>query len=135
MSRALLVAGIATLCGCADAGPKGYDQPATIILYRDSSRIVAPDTVTRGASFDVTFDTYGGGCSSKGETTTEQIGAAVLLRPYHHMTGADACTRILYIFRHTVPARIDTKGSALIRLIGVEAEGRPAELSRPVFVR
>jgi len=100
---------ILTLAGCvvaacnagelADSGPR--DVEAILIFYGDTSRIIAPDTVVRGATFDVTFTTFAGGCRRRVAYDGVVTAPGILeIRPYvgeerhpGHRTRARRCIR------------------------------------------
>ena len=92
---------ILTLAGCvvaacnagelADSGPR--DVEAILIFYGDTSRIIAPDTVVRGATFDVTFTTFAGGCRRRVAYDGVVTAPGILeIRPYDHVDGGSVCT-------------------------------------------
>jgi hypothetical protein len=143
--RTVALANCALIAACSSGGvfsggPR--DDAGLIIFYGDTARISAPDTVTRGVSFEVSFSTFGGGCIraiARDDVTPKAN--AVEIRPYDHNSGGDICTADLLTLKHAVAIRLDMPGSYAIRVIGQQRGGStgsntaPAEVSRPVIVR
>ena len=123
-------------------GVGGRDDPALIIFYQDTTRIIAPDTVTRGVSFDVSFSTFGGGCiRSIGHDDFTATSSEVTIRAFDHNSGGQVCTDDLLRLPHAVQVRLGAPGTYIIRLIGQQrgastgSTNAPAELRRAVTVR
>lgn len=139
---AALSATLVAIVGCGLTGPDTHDDPAFVIFYSDTTDISAPDTVTRGTAFTVSFPTYGGGCTSRiARTDVNVAGNVGLIRPYNRTYEADACTADLRFLYHTAQFRVDTPGSFTIRVVGRQVGrttgGVPetAELVRVITVR
>ena len=137
LSSAVMVA-----CGAGGLfGPSSHDDLALIIMDSDTSRIVAPDTVTRGVPFVVSFGTFGGGCTrSVARTDVTTAGSSAEIRPYDRTVRSDVCTADLLFLQHVAQVRFDAPGIAVLHVIGqqVGTSGSlngPAELLRLVTVR
>lgn len=120
--------------------PDERSEPAIVIFsVRDTSVIIAPDTVARGESFEVRFRTYGGGCIYRIDRTDVRVSVNVAeLRPYNVRTTSPVCTSDLRYFEHRATVRLPQSGPAAIVLIGDQRIGSatvPAVLQRRVIVR
>jgi hypothetical protein len=145
LGATLALTSCALVAACSSGGffsGGARDDAGLIIFYGDTARISAPDTVTRGASFEVSFFTFGGGCIraiARDDVTPKT--SAVEIRPYDHNSGGDICTADLITLKHAVAIRLDTPGSYVIRVIGQQRGGSagsnnaPAEVTRAVIVR
>ena len=134
---------VAIGCSAADlVAPGTHDDSALIIFYGDTSHIVAPDTVVRGAAFEVSFTTYGGGCTrSVARTDLTISGAVAEIRPYDTTVGGSTCTADLLFLRHVARVQAATAGTFTIRVIGQQrgastgSVNGPAEISRVITAR
>ncbi len=142
---ASLLAGMAAVAlGACELlpGVGTIDEPALIIFYEDTTRIVVSDTVTRGVPFTVSFMTFGGGCTREvARTDVRRDGNLLEIRPYNRRQKADVCTDDLLFLEHRVAEQFDQAGLATIRVIG-EQRGRatgsrnaPAQLERGIVVQ
>ena len=139
----VVAAGGFTACGTTDGlDPAARDQASLIIFYDDSSRIIAPDTVNRGAEFAVSFQTFGGGCTRSSSRTDATVSAdTVHLASFDRSSGGPNCSRDLLLLSHSVNVRLHVQGLAVIRLVGEQrggvtgAENGPADITRRIFVR
>jgi hypothetical protein len=146
LSRAIIT-GLVLACvvGCSASdlfAPGAHDEPALIIFYGDTSRILAPETVVHGTSFDVSFITYGGGCTrTVAHTDVAVTGNVAVIRPYNRTTGRSTCTSDLRFLTHETQLRADTPGAFTIRVLGEQrgastgSANGPAELTRTVVIR
>lgn len=123
-------------------GPGSDVESALIIFYGDTSRVVAPDTVSRGEVFDVSFATFGGGCTrSVVRTDVTTTGHEAKIRPYNRTVRSEVCTADLLFLTHVARVRFDGPGIAVLRVIGQQRGAStggvtgPAELVRLVTVR
>src|SRR4051812_26246953 len=87
-------------CSGSDAGPRTHYVPSYIIFGGDTSRITAPDTVQRGVTFEVRFDTYGGGCITAGSTYVLGTESDIVLLPMDSESGAEVCTQDVKVLQH-----------------------------------
>jgi hypothetical protein len=139
-----LLAGALTVGACsALSGPDRIAEPALLIFFRDTTRIVAPDTVARGQVFEVRFFTFGGGCTRQVARTDVQIAPGVVeVRPYNWTREADVCTSDQLRLEHRAEVQVAEAGVVTLRVLG-EQEGPstgnnrsvPAELTRRLVVR
>jgi hypothetical protein len=120
-------------------GPR--DVEGVLIFYGDTSRIIAPDTVVRGETFDVTFSTFAGGC--KRRIAYDGVLSApgfIEIRPYDHIDGGTACTDDLILLTHALLLRVDATGKNVLRIVGQRRDGSsggnaPVVLTRPIVAR
>lgn len=123
-------------CGIFDSDT--VVEPALIVFYGDTSRIVAPDSVARGTTFEISVPTFAGGCTREIARTDQAVAGTVLeIRPYNVTQRAKVCTDDLLILTHTAMARIDQPGLATIRVRAKQrppAGDAPAELERAITV-
>lgn len=132
-----------TACTATDPlNPRARDEASLIIFYSDTSRISAPDTVNRGTEFEISFQTFAGGCTRAIARTDTAISNNVIrIAAFDRSSGDAACTRDLLLLRHAVRVRLNVQGPATIRVVGEQRGGStgavngPAELSRQLIVR
>ena len=116
--------------------------PAVIVFLNDTARIAVADTVPRGAAFQVTFESFGGGCTRSIASTNERVtGSVVEIRPFDQFTqtnGREYCPTDLLRLRHSVTVDVDQPGIATIKVVG-ERKGSglksPAQIQRTIVVR
>ena len=128
--------GITALVACAvsDAGPRTRDVPSYIILGSDTSMITAPDTVQSGVTFEVRFDTYGGGCTTEGSTFVLGSESDIVLLPMDSETSADVCSGELRVFQHVVQVKTTATGRATVWVKGIDGGRQAAQVTREVIV-
>lgn len=140
---AWLLAGALTVGACGVfSGPERVAEPALLIYFRDTTRIVAPDTVSRGQVFEVRFLTFGGGCTREIARTDVQVAPGVVeVRPYNWRREADVCWRDQLYLEHRAAVRIAEAGVVTLRVLGEQQSGltsngsAPAERTRALVVR
>lgn len=140
---ALACCAVGAACGAAAIfGIGARDEAGLIIFYSDTARLIAPDTVLHGVSFDVSFSTFGGGCTRKMAHDDVRIsGNAVEVRPYDHNDGGNVCTLDLLFLKRVLPVRMEVPGAYVIHLIGLQrgastgGTNGAAEITRAVVVR
>jgi hypothetical protein len=131
---------IGSLVACAIFDPT-YSEPARIIFYGDTALIMAPDTVTRGTAFEVSVETFGGGCTrSTGRTDVRITGLVLEIRPYNETRRSDVCTDDLIMLTHQAFVQFSQPGVALVRVVGAQeptqgAGTGSAEVTRQVVIR
>jgi len=81
-----LVQSVGTMAlGCSDDRPptNPTQEPVlgVIVETGDTARITIPDTAVANQPFTVTLSTYGGGCTSKGDTEVEIDGLNATVTP------------------------------------------------------
>ena len=117
------VACFAVLVVACSALEPTFPEPGLIIFYGDTADISAPASATRGVPFEVSVQTFAGGCTRAiARTETKISGTLVEIRPYNETRRASNCTDDLLILTHTASVQFDQLGSATIRVIG---EQRP----------
>jgi hypothetical protein len=123
--------------------PDRVAEPALLIHFRDTTRIVASDTIARGQVFEVRFFTFGGGCTGQVARTDVQVAPGVVeVRPYNWRHEADVCWRDILGLEHRAEVQVAEAWVATLRVLG-EQEGPstgnnrsvPAELTRRLVVR
>ena len=131
------------LAGCRALEPT-FAEPATIIIPGDTAKIIAPDSVPRGVRFQVSVETFGGGCTRNPAYIGSKVfGTVAELRPFNETTKAGvrggACTFDLLILTHTATVQMKEAGPATIEVIGVQRDlaGRetPVQIRRVVTVQ
>ena len=140
---ALASCALGTACGVAAIfGIGARDEAGVIIFYSDTARLIAPDTVLHGVSFDVSLSTFAGGCTRKTAHDDVRIsGNAVEVRPYDHNDGRNSCTSDLLFLKRVLPVRMEVPGAYVIHLIGLQRGASTggtdgaAEITRAVIVR
>jgi len=115
-------------------------KPASIVFHTDSAEVIAPSTVFVGEPFEVTVSTFGGGCTSFGETRLSVSGLTAEIRPYDsevtHAPKNYGCTGELLILSHTVTLDFNRRGRALIWIYGrSQPDGELVAFAREVDVR
>ncbi len=127
-----LIPFIGSLVSCAILDPT-YSEPAIIISYGDTAQIAAPDSVARGAPFEVSVETFGGGCTRTTARTEIRItGLVAEIRPYNETRRGGACTDDILILTHRTSVQFEQSGVALVRVL---AEQRPMPGTGAVPVR
>lgn len=127
------------LVACSDtAGVQQTEVLGTVEFYRDPIVVAVPDTVQRGAPFEVSVATYGGGCMWIGPTKTMIWGNTIVVAPYDStLVGKDAvCTLELKTFPHTVTLAWPSSGEVTVAIHGlVRPTGVERTYLRTVVVR
>lgn len=135
----ILVAAAALACSALEPT---IVEPAVIISLNDTARIAVADTVPRGAAFQVTFESFGGGCTRSIARTDERVtGSVVEIRPFDRFTqtnGREYCPTDLLRLTHSVTVDVDQPGIATIKVVGERKGGSlksPAQIQRTIVVR
>lgn len=97
--------------------------PGIIDYSNDRSQDVlkAPTVVRLGEEFQVTINTFGGGCERAGDTSVLVSDTGATIMVYDFTTAIRpgiACTMVLKRMPHVVPMRITQPGEAVIRIWG-----------------
>jgi len=81
--------------------------------------VTAPDSVAVGASFEVTFPTFGtNGCWRQGNDRVSGHGLRINVTPFdREYVGSDACTDNEPVFHHSVRLIASTQGAMGIRVL------------------
>ena len=120
-----------------------FPEPGLIIFYADTADISAPASATRGVPFQVSVQTFAGGCTRTiAWTETKISGTVAEIRPYNETRRASNCTDDLIILMHTASVEFDQLGAATIRVIGEQrpfqgdgTRNGPAQLEHQVVVQ
>jgi hypothetical protein len=130
-------AALVALTSCGALGSKATENdPAYLQLSGQSSTIVVRDTVQHGAAFSISFDTYGGGCTSQsGGDDISISGLTVEVRPLNRTVVTGNCGTDLLTITHTVTASILTAGTATIKIIGVTDQPVSGATSNAVTIQ
>ena len=98
-----------------------------IRFHQDPVVVEVPDAVMRGADFEVTIRTYGGGCIAQGDTEVTVLASAAEVRPFDiFVTGTphdSVCTDDLRLYLHRARMRFAQPGVATVRMRGRDAPG------------
>ena len=140
MKRAtVLVVALAAFGACNLNGTVKLNRPGLLRLQAsDSITYVVPDTVSLNTSFDISVNSFGGGCDEKGETHIIMItDVQVELRPFDR-TDAESergCPDVIKTFTHTGSLQFTKTGAATITVIGRDWHNGPMFRTRNVFVK
>lgn len=123
--RGGIAAALAVLAAACDVvDPTGYSRELAYIEFYDSPvEIVVPATATVEEAITVTVRTYGGGCTSRGDTQVAVSGAVAELRPYDVTRTDGDCPDIMRQFVHEAEVTFDQPGTAQVRVHGRTAPG------------
>lgn len=129
-------------CGCQAlaeqlSGLYRVQQAATIGAPRDTTAIIAaPDTVDRGAAFDMRFTSYESKCTNKVRDEYSVRHDSVLIESV--VSVSSQCGDALQFMSHVVPAKVEAPGRYRIFLRGratVNGYSMDTVFSRPLIVR
>jgi len=121
----------------------GAQRVLGLVVGEQKEVVIAPEAVKVGEDFNVTINTFGGGCESKGDegVILGEDSAVVMVYDFTVATRPGViCTAIAQTFPHTVILRFTKTGDAVIRIwvrrIGPDTppEGVPIVLERRVKV-
>jgi hypothetical protein len=143
----LAALGVLGSTGCAITAltdlvdPPGSDTPSLIIFYGDTASIIAPDTVSSGVPFDVTFATFRSMCEEIKATDVMRMNRAALIRPFErNPVGYTHCDDVPSARLAVVQVRLEARGAWLLRLTGAQRDSEhptntPAAITRRVIVK
>ncbi|SRR6266446_8029989 len=134
----VLIPGTVACNGGKVVEPVFEPRPAILQFYSDPVRTDLPDTVTVASAFTVSVRSYGGGCTSQGETEAEVEGLLATIRPFDLvLTDPNVvCIQILRVFEHVATIRFDQPGMATVRVVGRREPGdEPLSVDRTLVVR
>ena len=142
------IMGIVTLAaGCSIFDPlptKESDEPAVLIHYNDTTRIIVADTVVRCTSFAVRLDTFGDYCTQSIVRTDVVVNGSVAeIRPYNHqkVVNKETCSGDIHELRHEPRLTIQTPGTLTLRIFGQQrfpgggGALSPVQLQKVIVVR
>jgi hypothetical protein len=116
-----LFVGVSLFVACDGIlGPEDKSRVGTISFFDDPVVTEVPDTVQVGVSFEVSVQTYGGGCNSKGGTTVQRHSFAADVTPYDLHSGATLCPAEERTFTHEAALSFEEHGVAQIRFHGIQ---------------
>lgn len=122
--RTLLVAAALPFASGCDIVETDFDERLLPgIIEMDASHpamVELPQSVRIGERFTVAVTTYGGGCSSLGDTQVGVTGLQVDVRPFDYETITEnaGCTRELRMHRHEASVWLEEVGTATVRVHG-----------------
>jgi len=121
LRRWLLFLGLAVLSSaCSNPMEDDEGQSLGVIrFYQDPLVIAAPDTVAVGEPFQVSVTTYGGGCTSQGDTRVRVDGRSADITPYD-INRPGICIDILNHFEHTASLAFPDPGTIRISFHGMQ---------------
>ena len=132
-SRSLfLLLALASAAGCGDdnptapLGPEGT-RPAQLEYFGDPPRVTVPEAVAVGETFEISIESYGGGCIQFATTGVKRIGDRLEIRPFDDFPAPDAvCTADLRYIDHSITYSVDTDLTLEVAIYGVRvsAAGR-----------
>lgn len=110
-----------TLIGCTNATDIDHERrPGQLRFFEFQENLTVPDTVDRASPFVVKVATYGGGCTSKGDTPVSTAAGVITVAPYDiFVTGKGfSCPDIIQSFEHTASVSLAAPGVVTIRVRG-----------------
>ena len=132
MKRILALCLLAVACHTADEpGLAGTTvrEPAILRIGPDSTTVtILPSSPRVNSPITVSFNTFGGGCISTGETEVSVTGLQADIRPYqyrYYPRANEGCTTELRFDPHTVTLQFATVGMAQVRIQG-QTQAQPA---------
>lgn len=129
MRSIFLLACIAvTALGCSGSTTNSDDSERALgyLEYHGTSvEVTVPATARAGEPFTVRAVTWGGGCTSRGDTEVRVSGRTADVRPFDvTRVGQDTfCVDILRSLTHDTTVRFDTPGTATVRVHGRREPG------------
>lgn len=109
----LVALGVIAVVACGDDTlvqpfePEGL-QPARLEFHGDPPRVTIPQTATAGIPFEISIQTYGGGCIEAGPTPVKLLGGTLDIRPLDDFPSPDAfCTADVRLNDHSITYTID----------------------------
>ena len=131
----------ASVSACTGRSP----EPAVVVFRSDTAVFKLPDRVRAGEQFVVSFTVYAGGCTGDTAHTHVRVrGRTAEIRPMMLPAASETCPAVMRILRKNVPARFETAGDGLVRVVGSrvgppsDSAGqrytRPAVLERRVLI-
>lgn len=119
--------------GCGDdgpgrlVGPEGT-QPARLEYYGNPPRVTVPASVAVGETFEISLETYGGGCIEFATTGVKRIGDRLEIRPFDDFpVRDDICTADLRFIDHSVTYSVDTDLTLEVAIYGVRVSAAGVE--------
>jgi len=87
--------------------------------YHDDPRITLPNTAMVGEPVVLRVNSYGGGCTRKGETRTEITPDGPVVLPYDYVDRSRfTCNRKLHIFSHEAVLVFEERGEVRVTVKG-----------------
>lgn len=120
------LAALALAAACSPAEPGAPVRELGYIEYYETPvEVTVPATARAGAPFTIRVVTWGGGCTSAGDTEATVSGAAADVSPYDLRVDDPgvACPDILRSLAHEAALRFDTPGTATVRVHGRREPG------------
>lgn len=131
-------ASLLAVAACTPTSSDGHARELGNIHFQDGvPQITAPTAVRPGQSFTMTVVTWGGGCTTMGDTEVTVDRDTVDVRPYDLVEkGANiSCPDILKTFSHQVTLRLDQPGMNTVRIHGRRPpETEPLLITWPINV-
>lgn len=126
----LLVLLGAAACGddnpTGPVGPEGT-RPAQLEYFGDPPRVTVPEAVAVGEEFEISIESYGGGCIEFATTGVKRIGDRLEIRPFDDFPAPDAvCTADLRFIDHSITYSVGADLTLEVAIYGVRvsAAGR-----------
>lgn len=133
----VLLTGTAACNGVKVMQSEVEPRPAILQFHSDPVRIDLPETVAVASAFTVSIQSYGGGCTSQGDTDVQVEGLLATIRPFD-LEPSDPeviCPAILRVFEHVATIQFDQPGTATVRVLGRREPGdEPLSIDRTVLV-
>lgn len=137
--RLTCLAAFALAAACSPTGAsRQVRKLGTIEYYGTPVEVTVPATVRAGEPFTIRVVTWGGGCTSAGDTQVAVSGAAADVSPYDlELQGPGVgCHDILRALPHEATLRFDAPGTATVRVHGRREPGMDLlTLTRTVTVQ
>jgi hypothetical protein len=119
MARASVLLITAALLAACSATPGARDEPALIRYYSQDATIIVPDSARVSVPFDLVVRTFGGGCTREASSDNVRYSPSVVVELYNHNAGGSVCTADLLSIEHRITLRLDTSGTYVIHINGV----------------
>lgn len=118
---------------CGDDNPTrpigpGGTRPAQLEYFGDPPRVTVPEAVAVGEEFEISIESYGGGCIQFATTGVKRIGDRLEIRPFDDFPAPDAvCTADLRYIDHSITYRVDTDLTLEVAIYGVRVSAAGVE--------
>lgn len=99
--------------------PEGL-QPARLEFHGDPARVTIPQTATAGVPFEISIQTYGGGCIEAGPTPVKLLGGTLDIRPLDDFPPPESlCSADVRFNDHSVTYTVDAPMTLEVVVHGV----------------
>ena len=114
----LLAISAASCLSLNDPDVDRTELPANLEFYAYDENVAAPTTAPRGTAFNVTFTTYGGGCTERTDNEVVVSGLDVHIYSTQVVRVGQPCPDVLKTEAQTVAVTVILSGTATIHVHG-----------------